>query len=240
MLFDLRSPGRRRVVQVVYILLAIIMVGGLILFGVGSGGGGGFLDSINPFGSGGSQTSAFDKQIKAIDKKIKANPQDAQSWLELTRLRLQQATAVGTFDATTQTSSFSSKSKQPLQQAAAAWDTYLGLKPAKPDLATALQMVQAFDGQGGLNQPAKALATQQLITEQQATLNNFYQLAVLYYLNEKIRPGDLAAAKAVELAPKAQQDLIKNQLNQVKGQIILEQAKKKGLKIPGNTPPKKK
>ena len=39
MLFDLRSRGRRRTVQAVYLGLAVLMAGGLVLFGVGAGNG---------------------------------------------------------------------------------------------------------------------------------------------------------------------------------------------------------
>ncbi len=39
MLFDLRSRGRRRTVQFVYLGLAILLGGGLVLFGVGAGNG---------------------------------------------------------------------------------------------------------------------------------------------------------------------------------------------------------
>ena len=38
MLFDLRGRGRRRTVKVVYITLAFLMGGGLVLFGIGGGG----------------------------------------------------------------------------------------------------------------------------------------------------------------------------------------------------------
>ena len=34
MLFDLRGRGRRRTVQVIYLSLAILMGGGLVLFGI--------------------------------------------------------------------------------------------------------------------------------------------------------------------------------------------------------------
>ena len=37
MLFDLRSPRRRRVIKVVYVFLAVLIGGGLIFFGVGNG-----------------------------------------------------------------------------------------------------------------------------------------------------------------------------------------------------------
>jgi hypothetical protein len=47
MLFDLRSRGRRRTVQAVYLTLAILMGGGLVLFGVGAGNGiGGLLNAF--------------------------------------------------------------------------------------------------------------------------------------------------------------------------------------------------
>ena len=45
MLFDLRSRGRRRTVQAVYLGLALLMGGGLVLFGVGAGNGNGGIAS---------------------------------------------------------------------------------------------------------------------------------------------------------------------------------------------------
>ena len=36
MLFDLRGTGRRRTVKIVYVTLAILMGGGLVLFGIGA------------------------------------------------------------------------------------------------------------------------------------------------------------------------------------------------------------
>ena len=47
MLFDLRGRGRRRFVQGIYLGLAILMGGGLILFGVGAGTNGGLLDAFS-------------------------------------------------------------------------------------------------------------------------------------------------------------------------------------------------
>ena len=47
MLFDLRSRGRRRTVQAVYLGLAVLMGGGLVLFGVGAGNSfGGILNAF--------------------------------------------------------------------------------------------------------------------------------------------------------------------------------------------------
>ena len=46
MLFDLRGRGRRRTVQAVYLTLAILLGGGLVLFGVGGNVSGGLLDAL--------------------------------------------------------------------------------------------------------------------------------------------------------------------------------------------------
>ena len=64
MLFDLRGSGRRRVVKVVYITLAFLMGGGLVLFGIGGGGAlsGGLVDAItNSNGGGGDGTDRLQK-----------------------------------------------------------------------------------------------------------------------------------------------------------------------------------
>ena len=76
MLFDLRSRGRRRTVQAVYLFLAILIGGGLVLFGVGAGNGlGGLLNGLT--GSGSSRQPAVGGQ-PGREERIKAtqlNPQ---------------------------------------------------------------------------------------------------------------------------------------------------------------------
>src|SRR3954465_4102042 len=46
MLFALRGSGRRTTVKVVYVTLAILMGGGLVLFGIGGSVSGGLIDAI--------------------------------------------------------------------------------------------------------------------------------------------------------------------------------------------------
>src|ERR687890_339893 len=54
MLFDLRGAGRRTTVKVVYLTLAVLMGGGLVLFGIGGDVSGGLVDAItNPRRSAG-------------------------------------------------------------------------------------------------------------------------------------------------------------------------------------------
>src|ERR1044072_7707918 len=151
MLFDLRGSGRRRTVKIVYITLAFLMGGGLVLFGIGGGGGisGGLVDAITER-SGGSDTSAdrFTKQEKAALAKTQANPQDAAAWAALARARFQLAGSGANFDA--EKSTFTKKGVAQLNSAGDAWERYLALNPKKPAARVAGLMVQAF---GALNQP---------------------------------------------------------------------------------------
>ncbi len=76
MLFDLRSRGRRRTVQGVYLGLALLMGGGLVLFGVGAGNGfGGLLNAFNGNGSGSNQNQVVNQQVQTALKQINAQPE---------------------------------------------------------------------------------------------------------------------------------------------------------------------
>src|SRR3954452_21611134 len=99
MLFDLRGRGRRRTVQAIYLGLAILMGGGLVLFGIGSSSNGGIVDAIVGDGSSGdSASSTLDKRIKAELAKTVATPKEPAAWAELARLRFQRASLDGVKD----------------------------------------------------------------------------------------------------------------------------------------------
>jgi hypothetical protein len=86
MLFDLRSRGRRRTVQGVYLGLAIILGGGLVLFGVGTGSGGGGL--LNAFGGGSSnQKQVVSQAEKNALRATRLNPNSAAAWSQLVQAR---------------------------------------------------------------------------------------------------------------------------------------------------------
>src|SRR3989442_11281142 len=94
MLFDLRGR-RRRAVQATYLTLALLMGGGLVLFGIGGNTSGGLFDAFkNDVRQGGGGTT-FEKRIKTAQARATANPKDAAAWAALAKLRYQQAGAVG-------------------------------------------------------------------------------------------------------------------------------------------------
>ena len=216
MLFDLRGSGRRRTVKIVYIALAFLIGGGLVLFGIGGGGGisGGLVDAITGT-TGGGDTSGdrFRKAEAAALAKTKANPQDAPAWAALARARFQLAGAGENFDAAKST--FTKKGVAQLNSAGDAWERYLALNPKKPDDRVASLMVQAF---GALNQPDKAAEAQEVITDARPTAATFTQLAIFAYQAGQTRKGDLAKNKALELTDPDMREALKGQLESAKQQ----------------------
>jgi|SRR6476661_3393199 len=215
MLFDLRGKGRRNTVRGIYLALALLMGGGLVLFGVGGSVSGGLLDAFKS--NGGSTSSTFEKRVKAYEKRVQANPQDAAAWKELARARYQETSTGDNYDQST--SSFTPKGIAKLGQVEQAWDRYLALQPKKPDPDVANLMVQAF-GPAGLNKLDKAVAAMEIVVDERTppTAALYGQLAQLAYLAGQSRKGDLSSQKAVELAPKDQKQQLKQTLASFKTQ----------------------
>ena len=222
MLFDLRGRGRRRTVKIVYITLALLMGGGLVLFGIGGGGAmqGSLVDAITGSSGGDTGTARFDQREREAAVKTRTNPQDAAAWAALARARVQSAGIGDNFDPNTATYTESGKAK--LTQAADAWEKYLALQPKKPDDRVAGLMVRAFD-QTGLNRPADAAAAQEIITEARPSANTYATLAIYAYQAGQTRKGDLAKNKALELTEPDMREALKGQLEQAKSQAALQQ-----------------
>ncbi|MBA3746304.1 MAG: hypothetical protein H0W96_02270 [Solirubrobacterales bacterium] len=219
MLFDLRGRGRRRTVRVIYLSLAILMGGGLVLFGIGSNtSGGGILDAVVGEGASNSATGTIDKRIKAAAAKAQANPKDPDAWAQLASLRYQRAgiDGIGADDIT-----YTAKGKQKLALATDAWERHLDLDPEKPDVRVAKFMVQAY-AKTGIEQPAKAVQAMQIVTaaEDPPSSNLYAQLAQLAYTAKDLRTGDLAADKAVELADDKDKKQLRTALEGLKAQAL--------------------
>jgi hypothetical protein len=209
MLFDLRGRGRRRAVQGIYLGLAILMGGGLVLFGVGGATSGGLLDAFKNDSGGASVSDVFQKRVDSAENGVKVRPADPKAWAELTRVRFQQAVASDGYDQAKGV--FTDKGKDELRQTQAAWDKYLTLTD-KPDDTVASIMVQAFS-EVGLNEPDKAVGAQEIILDRREPTGPLYvQLAALAYQAGQTRKAELASKKAIELTPKDDREQIKAQL----------------------------
>jgi hypothetical protein len=219
MLFDLRSRGRRRTVQVVYLGLAILIGGGLVLFGVGAGNGlGGLLNGLNGGGSTSGQKAVVSQQEQQAIKQTQQSPNDPQAWSNLVQARWTSAGQGSNFNAST--GQFTKSGLSELKLATDAWQRYLKLTK-NPDPNLAVLAARAYAGQQNYAGEASAWDIETL--GDPTAVKGFECLAVSAYAAGQTRKGDLASAKALSMVPKAQQALLKNQLNAAKSQPSVAQ-----------------
>jgi hypothetical protein len=219
MLFDLTGRGRRNVVRVIYLGLAILMGAGLLLFGIGTGGDGGLIDAFN--GSGTDTSAQVSTAEKRANRAVRLRPRDPQAWADLTRARYQGAGQGENYDQAT--NAFTEAGREKLATAATAWKRYLELAADKPDASLARLMATAYS-EVGLDNPAEAASAMEIVTERDPSAAAYGTLAQYAYLADQMRKGDLAAAKAVQLAPPAQRRLVRGQLEGAKRQILEQRA----------------
>jgi hypothetical protein len=216
MLFDLRGRGRRNTVKLIYVFLAILMGGGLVLFGIGGATSGGLVDAITGSSGGGdSSEKRFEKQEAAAERRVKANPQDQAAFIALVRARVHLAGTGDRYDANANT--YTNAGKAQLRKAVQAWNQYQALnpKPSDEQARVASQMVQAFVA---LNDLSGATGAQEIVAESRNTAGTYSQLAVLAYQAGQTRKGDLAGKKALALTDKDLRSSLKAQLDQAKSQ----------------------
>jgi hypothetical protein len=215
MLFDLRSRGRRRTVQVLYLGLALLMGGGLVLFGVGAGNGfGGILNAFNGSGSSAQKQQVSAQQKQAIAQ-TKADPTSTAAWESLVQADYAAAGQGNNFN--TATNAYTTSGKAELASAMVAWQKYLTLTK-HPDPTLAVLAARAYDA---IAQYKNETTAWQIVTAANPSVSTYYQdLAVAAYQGKQLSLGDLAAAKAVSLVPKAQQFELRQQLKQYRAEIV--------------------
>jgi hypothetical protein len=214
MLFDLRGK-RRRAVQVTYAGLALLMAVGLVGAGIGSDVSGGVFDIFT--GNDGGDVSDANKPVKKrvdnAEKRLKANPRDQAALAQVVRGRYTLAAS----DTDEQTGEFGDDGKEELEKAGSAWKRYLATKPAKVDDGLATLMLTAY-GPGGLNKPAEATEAAEIVANQRNDASSYIQLVQYASLAGQTRKADLAAEKALELAPKGERKTVQQLIDQAKAQ----------------------
>ncbi len=212
MLFDLRSRGRRRTVQVVYLGLAVLMGGGLVLFGVGAGNGvGGLLNAFTGNGSGNAQVQVVSAQEKAAVQQTKLRPTDPAAWSALVSARWESASSGNDYN--TATGTFTAVGRRELAATTAAWQRYLQLtKSPDPNLA-----VLAARAYANLGEYAGAASAWEIQAQANPGAAKGYECwAVSAYAAQQTRVGDLALAKVLPLVPKLSRVTLKAQIESAK------------------------
>ncbi|MGO9955664.1 MAG: hypothetical protein ACLP50_06710 [Solirubrobacteraceae bacterium] len=218
MLFDLRSRGRRRTVRVVYLGLAVLMGGGLVLFGVGTGSGiGGLLNAFTGSGSN-QQTQVVSQQEKTALAEVKKDPNSAAAWGDLVSARWENASTTG-FNSTT--NAYTAAGKRDLALTTQDWQHYLQLT-SKPDPNLAILAARAY---AALSQYSGAAAAWEInAAANPSEVKGFECFAVSAYAAKETRKGTLAEATALSLTPKADRATLKTEIDQAKTQPSVAQS----------------
>jgi tetratricopeptide (TPR) repeat protein len=223
MLFDLKGK-RKRLVQVVYLGLAILFGGGLVLFGVGGNVSGGLIDAFK--GTGSANTSAFNDQVERAERQAAAKPREPAVWLAVLRAQFNLASSPEGSDA--ESGQLTDRGQQAIIEVAQAWERYQRLKPEKIDSSGAAFAALAY---GALQDYDKAVETQALSVKSRPSANGYFQLADFAYRAGQVETGDEAAKEAVQRTPSDQRNTVRSLIKDTKKQgaefaKALEEAKK--------------
>jgi hypothetical protein len=213
MLFDLRGRGRRRVVKTVYVTLALLMGGGLVLFGIGGDVSGGLVDAITERGGGGDDgTGRLEDNERQATRRARANPEDPAAWAEVARTRFNLANAGDNLDQ--EAGTYTAEGRRWLNSSADAWERHLEVAD-QPDDRVASLMVQAYSA---LGEGVKAVRAQEVIAEARDSAGTYAQLAILAYQAGETRTANLARRKALSLTPEDMRENLRGQLDAVRDQ----------------------
>ncbi len=235
MLFDL-GGRRKRLVQVVYAALALLMGGSLVLLGVGSDAPGGLLDALGVRDSSDPGNSNTGDRLGKAEERLRANPRDENALKEVTRLSYQAANE----KADPNTGAYSPEAQSSLGKADRAWQRYLDLQPKTPDDSLARLMIQAYSP-GALNKAPEAARAAELVAQAEQTPAAYAQLTLYASLANQTRKADLAGKRAIELAPPDERKSVKQQIEQAKAAAVQAQLQQQqaamGSGAPGGAPP---
>jgi tetratricopeptide (TPR) repeat protein len=222
MLFELGGK-RKRVIQVIYALLAILMAGGLVFFGIGSGTSGGLFDAIG-IGGNGSSDPQYEQQIEKAEQTLATDPDNARALNQLARTNFLSAQSRIEIDE----NGIPTPTDEALAEyraATNAWERYLKTNPKKPNQSTATLMVQAYGFVAGTDMSKfesdleQVVRAAEIVAEANPSAGTEMQLARFAYLAGDEKTAKRAEQQALELAPdSATKRQIKNTLTQAKRQ----------------------
>jgi hypothetical protein len=224
MLFDLKGR-RRRVVQVTYVGLALLMGGGLVLSGIGSDASGGLLDALIGSDSGGNTSDVkkpFENQIKAAEQALRANPRDQAALATLVRAHFALAGTEQQQNENGQVA-YTDRGIAELNAADAAWARYLASDPKQIDRDLAFTAFQLYNVLGPPKDPRdreKYLRPAQEIAAQTDTADGYISLFTVATKAGDTRTAALAERKALSYAQsKEERATIKERIQREKAAL---------------------
>ena len=223
MLFDLKGR-RRRVVQFTYLMLAVLMGGGLVFFGIGGDVSGGLFDAFSErSGNTSNADETFEERRDQATERLRVNPRDQEALKLLVRANYQLASS----QVPPGTNAFPEDARDELQSADRAWERYLALEPDPIDESLAGLMLQAYSP-GALNEPTKAVRSAQIIARANRTSASYLLVTQYAALAGDTRTADLAGERAIDLAPREQRSTVRDQVEQAKAAGAAQQVQEQG------------
>jgi hypothetical protein len=211
MLFDLRSRGRRTTVRVLYGGLAVLFLVTFVGLGVGTGFGSNF--SIGELFGGGGSSKTYGAVVAKAQKRTQREPSNPAAWAERVEAELRQSSEPGYSNQSAE--GFTPQGKALLVKVGQSWERYLALEK-NPSPALAHKMIAVL-GEGGAEQPAAEVGALQIVIGAESPSPILYtELAQYSYQSGNKRQADLAAEKALSLAPKSEHARLKGILAALK------------------------
>jgi len=207
MLFDLRGR-RKRVIQVIYVLLALVMVASLIVIGLPGGG----IQGNNQADIDIAEASI--ERAENLEDRVQTSPNALGARAELIRARTSAGNTLSDIDPATGQAVITPEAAEQFDYAAEAWEDYLKAAKGNPDPAVALLMAQTFSSLsiGGTvarfeSNSADAVTAQKIVVENAeqefkqgegpAPTNQLLQLAYYQYLAQDPEGADATKQKAL-------------------------------------------
>ena len=211
MLFDLQGK-RRRVVQAVYLMLAILLGGGLLFFGIGGDVQGGLFDAFSER-SGNTGSNVVNDRIESNEEKVAKDPRNAQARKELTQDYYSKAASLPVGE----DGKVPAEGRDELRKAHLNYQAFLALRQDSPDASLALVALNLY-GPGGLNRPKDLQEAARLRAQVENDSTSYLQLVDAATRAGDTRSANLAGSKVVDLAPKGQKKQAKKAVEDTKKQ----------------------
>jgi hypothetical protein len=224
MLFDLQGK-RRRVVQATYLTLAVLMGGGLVLFGIGGDVTGGLFSQGGIFSGdpGGDVEEQQDERLRDAQAELRTNPQNPEALATVVQVHFNKATA----ERDEATGAFNARGRSELFAAVDAWQRYLATNPDPPsaDVAELMTDIYALTGEY-----KRAQQSAQVVANQNPSVDAFLALTQYATYAKDKRAARRAGDKAIELAADDEREDIE--------QLVEETLKQKAPpQAPAEAPP---
>jgi hypothetical protein len=236
MLFDIRGR-RKRVVQVVYALLAFIMVASLF-FVVGPVNFGSLFNNS----AGGDASNIYLDQAERVERKLAKDPRNEDLLASDVRARSNAASSATQTDPSTGQTQLTEDGLSNYAKAADAWLRYIKLKPSEPNPTLASQAAQALFYTAATSSAADfpdnikgAAEAQAIYADAKPSLNSYLTLAQYSFFAGDFAAGDAAGRKAAQAAPASQRAAVNQALKQYRnnGQQVQKAVAKASKFKPG-------